>query len=1058
MAWHKWFVRGVVFSVAASVLLGVVAYQHWTNPAAVRAQVFAKFSELFPGAAVSIDAASLHLLGNIKVHGLRLVRRNDPTNEVAHFPAAVLFHDKEKMLDGRLSFRKIELHRPRLRLVRDAKGQWNVAGLAAAMPPGQTLPTIVIHHGVIQYEDRRDESAPRKLELTKAEVTLINDPIDVVTIDGLAHSDWLGKVQVHGTWQKSSNELRLAVKATDFRLDGALLEQFAHFVPSWKFHGWKVQGRAGLQANVVYQAAAEPAWGYVVHARVADASVSHPDWPLPLRQLQAQVSFDGSELRVAEAAATMGSARLRGSGSARMPAPADHCTLVLHANDVAVDDLARAPLPEKLRHLISLYQPQGRVSIQAELRRRDGHWVPHSEGAPSRVTVMPQGIAARFKAFPYPLDDVQGTIQCELPTLRVTADLTAQAAQRPVKIKGRWQADGPRVDMLFDIQARKIPVDATLIAALPDQVRTLAESFRVAGHVDVKAQVRRRPHDDKFQGEYHVCLLDGSACWDEFPYALTNVHGFIDVWSPTQWELHGFTAKHGDSIISIRGRSLEPDQRHAKPGVYVELASKNLALDADLRDALKHLPGLYKAWEEFQPSGRAEFTAAIDRRGKQLHELEVRIDVKGPTIRPRCFPFSLHGVAGKLHLQEQRLELRQFSAHHGDARVYLDKGSAELHPSGALYADLPELQAENVRLEAELLAALPAKLREAATALRCSDPLRVKTQLILAHSGQAGASADVYWKGQAWLKNARLTVGLPFTHVTGVVACEGRHNGQQIVGLTGNLLIDHAALYNQPFHDIQGRFQIKENKPQLLLLDLKAPIYGGDVAGQVSLDFTDVPRYELNLTASQIDLQQFGRRNLGSESRVSGVGIARLYLVGVGGDINTLDGHGTLDMPNGKLLNLPFLLDLIKFLGLRWPDRTMFEELHARFAIRGRRAVIDHLELYGNAVSFTGKGEINLDGTDLRLELYPSWARIEQLLPPAVRGVPPMLSKNFFMTVEAHGKISGDSKDIKFTKKPVPVVVDPLLHLRDRWRGGPGLQTPRQPQPSPALIESGDRK
>src|SRR5439155_15805879 len=130
------------------------------------------------------------------------------------------------------------------------------------------------------------------------------------------------------------------------------------------------------------------------------------------------------------------------------------------------------------------------------------------------------------------------------------------------------------------------------------------------------------------------------------------------------------------------------------------------------------------------------------------------------------------------------------------------------------------------------------------------------------------------------------------------------------------------------------------------------------IAGAVSLDFHEAPRYELNLTASQINLQEFGRRNLGAESKLTGVAVARLYLAGAGADSNTLDGHGTLDVPNGKLLNLPFLLDLIKFLGLRWPDRTMFEELHARYAIRGRRATIEHLELFGNAVSFTGKGEI----------------------------------------------------------------------------------------------------
>ena len=42
MAWRKWLVRGLVFSVLGLPALAAVAYQAWTNPAAVRAQVLAQ--------------------------------------------------------------------------------------------------------------------------------------------------------------------------------------------------------------------------------------------------------------------------------------------------------------------------------------------------------------------------------------------------------------------------------------------------------------------------------------------------------------------------------------------------------------------------------------------------------------------------------------------------------------------------------------------------------------------------------------------------------------------------------------------------------------------------------------------------------------------------------------------------------------------------------------------------------------------------------------------------------------------------------------------------------
>ena len=154
MAWHKWFVRGLVFTVVVGAVVGTLAYQHWTNPVAVRSQVLAKMGAYFPGAAVTLDSASLHLLGYIKVHELHLARRDDAA-EIAHIPAAVFYHNKEELLDGHLSFRKIEVYRARLRVVREADGSWNIRGLSCAGQPGQPVPTIVVHQASVQFEDRR---------------------------------------------------------------------------------------------------------------------------------------------------------------------------------------------------------------------------------------------------------------------------------------------------------------------------------------------------------------------------------------------------------------------------------------------------------------------------------------------------------------------------------------------------------------------------------------------------------------------------------------------------------------------------------------------------------------------------------------------------------------------------------------------------------------------------------------------------------------------------------------------------------------------------------------
>ncbi|HZT82117.1 MAG TPA: hypothetical protein VFA26_17955, partial [Gemmataceae bacterium] len=137
-----------------------------------------------------------------------------------------------------------------------------------------------------------------------------------------------------------------------------------------------------------------------------------------------------------------------------------------------------------------------------------------------------------------------------------------------------------------------------------------------------------------------------------------------------------------------------------------------------------------------------------------------------------------------------------------------------------------------------------------------------------------------------------------------------------------------------------------------------------------------------------------------------------------------LKGSGRVDVPSGKMANLPLLLDLLKFLALRVPDRTAFDEAHAEFDINGRRARVRKLDLYGNAISLRGQGDLNLDGSDLNLDFSADWARLTQLLPPGIRQVPPAISDQLLRI-----KVRGKAAEPRFEKDLVPLVTDPVKRL-----------------------------
>src|SRR5262249_7597456 len=115
------------------------------------------------------------------------------------------------------------------------------------------------------------------------------------------------------------------------------------------------------------------------------------------------------------------------------------------------------------------------------------------------------------------------------------------------------------------------------------------------------------------------------------------------------------------------------------------------------------------------------------------------------------------------------------------------------------------------------------------------------------------------------------------------------------------------------------------------------------------------------------------------------------------------------------------LVNLLKFLALRLPDRTAFDEAHAEFDIQGPRARVTRLDLFGNAISLRGQGDLRLDGTDLNLDFNADWARFPQVLPSSIKPIPPAISNQLFRI-----KMRGDVSDPKFQKDFVPLVTDPM--------------------------------
>jgi hypothetical protein len=1057
MAWRKWVVRGLVFTVAATLGAGGVAYQHWTDPAEVRRQVLSQLAARFSGANVTVESARLRLLGGIAVSELRMTRRDDPDmTNFLHVPSAIIYHDKEQLLGGKLAIRKMELERPRLRVLRDADGNWNLKDLLAEPDLRERIPTIIIKQGTIVVEDRQAHGA-EPLEIKDVTLTVVNDPDLNVTFEGSGVSEALGPVRLGGSWQRDTYRTSLTCDAPAVPVGPALVRRLSGACPDFAEHLRDLSGNGALHTTLDYRPGAPRPWEHDVTVSLAQGKFSHQQLPVPLEGITASLRCVNGHIDRAEARAR--------AGAASVHVTADDLTLPLGSSDsgrsctswedvfkklgVTVENLPVTEslihrLPEKYHSLYRDFLPSGPMNVDLVL------WHDGARGVRSRLTLKPQRMSASFYKFPYPVERITGDIVHKSgggEPDQLNIDLAGYASGQPVAVKAVLTGSKPDLTAAIDVSGKNIPLDEKLLKALQDpKHKVLAASFHPTGLGNF--QVHSHWQRDSARGEgghfvNHIVITfhDATVNYDVFPIRLEKVSGVLDI-QPDHWEFRKFEGSHGEGKFFTGGGSRPDPDNKGKEHVEVAIAGRSVQLDDDLRRALvsSKREEWQRTWATFNPEGRIDFDGTVrltTAEGKEsAPDIELTVWPRGCRVTPKFFAYTLDELRGKVHYEKGTVELENMTAAHKDTRVTLDRAIVQIRPGGGFLADLLYLHGNPLVTDADFVAALPEGLRKAVAALAVQGPLELQTRLYI----DAPPGSDpprIYWDGSAALRGTTIHTGVALEHVTGTVAMRGWHDGRHIDGATGNLDVSELTVFNQPIRNLRGQILVTVEEPDVLQFPgLLAEYFGGQVYGPLRIELGSKPHYRLNLTAAQVKLEDFGRHNF-NNTELNGLAVARIYLEGEGGELSGLKGNGRIDVPQGRMYKLPLLLDLLKFLGLRLPDRTFFEEAHVVFDIEGLRAHVKQLELYGNAISLRGSGDANIDGSDLDFAFNVDWARLGQVLPEGVREVPREISNQLFR-IDMRGKVG----DVRFREVPVPLLMGPLKRMfagdDDRWGTGEG--------------------
>jgi hypothetical protein len=1035
--------------LVAAAIAGFATLKYCADPVTVRRLVLEQLRKQFPGAEVTVDSARLWPGWGIQLTNLTLARKDDPSlTPVLQVPVGRIEHDADALTQGRLRIRRLKFDRPRLNAIRDVAGRWNVDGLIAPPKPGVPLPIIVVERGSVVVRIVAPTGAESVWKFDALRGSMLEES-GLARFEARAAADQLGRVGLEGVWRRDRGHVDAALDWREAPLSPRLLHELSQFVALPVEQIRTIAGTARLQLDARRRPEETPAWVPDVRLSVAGGRLGVRDLPIDFDDICLTARYGGGRLTVSELTARAAGAPVRATLTARVPAasPLDAVESVA----VAVDGFLVTPelfarLPESARRFQQRFNPVGRMSIEYRFARRPGG------GWNARLESRPEDIAARYHKFPYPIRRVRGKVvndyasdQPDHHAIDLTAELNEGAK---VCIRGTVAGAEPypAVDVWLtgegDQPARGIPVDDDLIRALPPRFQPLARSFHFRGHADLVARIHHAEGCPLGHDQYHIQCHGASVCYDAFPVPLENVAANLEIHlgpglpgDPNRgdhWVLRNATASHGQGAIRLSAWNTAIS--HGQQ-ITVDMTGAGMPLGESLRAALARYR-LGPTWDLLAPSGQIDFNARLTVTDKPDGGKEpvVALGVRGARIKPAFFPYALSDLTAKVHATVGRAVLGECTARHGDAVFKFSGG--EIRTDHGLWVDVRDIAAGSLRADDELVAALPPVLQRACGALQPTGAFDVDVRRLVLHDPPAVPGPPgppvLYWDGTLGLRSAGWNAGVPWDEVVGTIACRGAAKGNRLDWLQGHMALDRATLLRQPTQRLHAQLQVEPQTPDVLQIrGVQGRLFGGAVAGEGRIAFGGGIDYAFDLKALGIQLEEFARQN-GIGGKLEGRATAQLYLTGRGSAVDEMSGRADIDVPSGKLYDLPLALELLKAVSLRAPDGVAFDEAHAQLKIEGRRLRVNRLDMLGSAVSLGGRGELNLDGTGVNLDFYAVWARIAQVLPASWRDMPAGVSSQILKI-----KMRGSLVDPQFAPEPVPFIVEPVQRLLDRMSRRP---------------------
>jgi hypothetical protein len=788
------------------------------------------------------------------------------------------------------------------------------------------------------------------------------------------------------------------------------------------FRRFDPQGQVDIELRTAgnFDRLAESSLSGTVHCR--DVSICDRRFPYSAEHITGPIEITETSAELKNLSGRHGQVELTFNGWFRGSGLKREYDIRMGSKNMALDEDLYKALNPKHKRWWSSCSPSGIAAV-------DYRWVRESDGSRKKtLAVKLLDAEAVYERFPYPLNNLTGRLSFDNEGVTF-ADVASQYGPRTITINGKianHNTDRLLCDLAID--AQDIPLDATLAACLSQSQRRLYDQLNITGLADAEVKVstpKDSTADVAIEADVHV--KKASLKPDYLPLAVSGASGSVSV-TGDSIHIEDFKGNASSGTVSAAGR-VRPGAEPNELQYDLVLQGKQVELDKGLLGLLP--PSLKAALSGLEPKGKVNYTAELNKEaGLAQPDYHISVDCLGNSFNLASFPYPLENVRGALSIATVNIG-------DGSVATITDAGIPQGTRAVCVKGQLSQVNGESAehRFDLEL----------------------EKLWVFAAEDGRQYVDLGAV----AVFNNCDLKPSTAITDLDAVLKLNGLYEiGGGFLGGRGLLKADCLRIAGNHLTELTADIDYDRRQACWFSENLKAVCYRGKVAGKLEfkLKAPDTSQYLLQVCFDNVDLAEFlaEREEQSRQGAMVALGGTTADHHPVSPGMHAASGHtdaphtsgrmgGSLsvrgrigddysrigrcqlimsDVQVGRMSPLAKVLCVLK---LTEPTDFAFDRVLVDSYIRHNGVLFEHLDLSGEALAFTGSGQMDLQNHNLDLVLFARGQRLATAEPTVLQSLTEGVGQALVRL-----EVSGDYREPKVTTTTLPVIGQTLGILGTR--------------------------